>query len=72
MLWARRRRRLRQLLQGLTLALAFCVLPLISGCGGKCTDLGTQPGSYTLTITAVSNGANPITTVQQVVVNVHL
>ncbi len=72
MLWARRRRRLRQLLQGLSLALAFCVLPLLGGCGGKCTDLGTQPGSYTLKVTAVSSGSSPITQTQEIVVNVHL
>jgi uncharacterized protein (TIGR03382 family) len=72
MLWARRRRRTRQLMQGLTLALAFCVLPLLGGCGGKCTDLGTQPGSYTLKVTAVSSGSSPITQTQEIVVNVHL
>jgi hypothetical protein len=73
-------------LRGLTLAMALCLLPmmtLLGGCGGACTDLGTQPGAYTLTVTAVSaagvtvvtNGSSstsgPITQTQQIVVNVH-
>ncbi len=72
MLFARRRRRLRRLMQGLTLVLGLCVLPMMTGCGGKCTDLGTQPGAYTLTVTAVSGGTSPTTQTQEIVVNVHL
>jgi uncharacterized protein (TIGR03382 family) len=71
--WLARRR--RRLARALTLAMALCVLPmlaLLGGCGGACTDLGTQPGAYTLTVTAVSGGTSPITQTQQIVVNVHL
>jgi len=79
MLLSRRRRRLQRLMQGLSLALALCVLPMLTGCGGKCTDLGTAPGSYTLTVTAVSantqgpgSGSASITQTQKIVVTVHL
>jgi len=69
-------RRRRRLLRGLALVVVLCALPamttMLSGCAGGCTDLGTAPGAYTLTVTAVSGGTSPITQTQQVVVNVHL
>jgi hypothetical protein len=47
-------------------------LPLLNGCGGNCTSLGTPPGTYTLTVTAVSNGGSAQTETQTIVMNVHL
>jgi hypothetical protein len=72
LLMTRRRRRLRRWMQGLTLLLALCALPLLNGCGGNCTSLGTPPGTYTLTVTAVSNGGSAQTETQTIVMNVHL
>jgi hypothetical protein len=72
MMLARRRRKLLRVMQGMALVLSLCVLPMLTGCGGKCTDLGTTPGSYTLTVTAVSGGTTPVTETQQIVVTVHL
>jgi hypothetical protein len=50
----RRRRRLR----GLVLTVAMCCLPLLNGCGTGCTDFGTKPGTYSITLTATPT-SNP-------------
>lgn len=51
----RRRRTLKGLLA------VFCVVgavSVMSGCGtGNCTDLGTKPGTYTITVTGSTGGA---------------
>jgi MYXO-CTERM domain-containing protein len=62
LLFARRRRRL---LQGLTLAAALFFLPSINGCG-NCTDLGLEPGTYTVTVLGTSTGT-PVQTSSAVV-----
>jgi len=62
LLFARRRRRL---LQGLTLAAALFFLPSINGCG-NCTDLGLEPGAYTVTVLGTSTGT-PVQTSSAVV-----
>lgn len=61
------RRRLRTLLNSPTISLLLLTLSLIglttlSGCG-VCTDLGTQGGRYTFTITATAQGG-PVTETQ--------
>ena len=56
--------RRRRLLKGVVLALAICIWPLLSGCGGNCTDLGTKPGSYTFTVTGTSTGSPVVTQMQ--------
>jgi len=58
--------RRRRVLKGLVLAGMICVLPMLSGCGGNCTDLGTKPGSYTFTVMGTSTGS-PVVTQTQVV-----
>jgi hypothetical protein len=58
--------RRRRVLKGLVLAVAIYVLPMLSGCGGNCTDLGTKPGNYTFTVTGTSTGS-PVVTQTQVV-----
>ena len=51
----KRRRPLRHLLVAL---LSIAAITGVSGCGtGNCTDLGTRPGTYTVTITGQSGGA---------------
>ena len=62
LLLLRRRRRFTQLL---ALALAFGLLPTLTGCG-HCTDLGVRPGNYTLTVTGTSTGSPAITASQTV------
>jgi hypothetical protein len=57
--------RKRRVLKGIVLLACLCVLPLISGCG-NCTNLGTRPGTYSFTVTAVSQGATTITKTQTV------
>jgi uncharacterized protein (TIGR03382 family) len=69
MFFARRR---RKLFRGLTLAFALCLVPMLNGCSSPCTDLGTQPSVYNVTVTGTSTGGT--VTSQSVVVqmNVHL
>jgi len=51
----KRRRTLKHLLVAL---FAIAAISGVSGCGtGNCTDLGTRPGTYTITITGQSGGA---------------
>jgi hypothetical protein len=51
----KRRHPLKHLLVAL---LTIAVISGVSGCGtGNCTDLGTRPGTYTITITGQSGGA---------------
>jgi ABC-type glycerol-3-phosphate transport system substrate-binding protein len=47
--WLRRRRLL------MVVAMLAGVAGL-SGCGGACTDLGTLPGTYTVTVVATASG----------------
>jgi hypothetical protein len=72
LLFVGRRRKLRRLTQGLMLALALCVLPMLGGCGGACTDFGTQPGSYAFKITATPSSGTVAPQSQTITVNVHL
>ncbi len=59
--WFARRR--RRMLQGIALAFALCLLPMLNGCSSGCADFGTQPGNYSFTITANAVGsATPVTT----------
>jgi hypothetical protein len=59
-------RKRRRLVQGLTLAVALCLLPMLSGCSSQCTDFGTQPNTYTFTVTATASGAVAPSTTPQV------
>ncbi len=53
-----RRRRWRSLLAAF---IGTCSLGTMSGCGtGNCTDLGTRPGTYRMTVTGTSTGAPAI------------
>jgi hypothetical protein len=68
-------RKRKRVVQGLTLVLALCLLPVLNGCSTRCTDLGTQPNTYVLTVTgtAVPGGSNVVqTSTQTIVMNVHL
>jgi hypothetical protein len=59
--WFARRR--RRMLQGIALAFALCLLPMLNGCSSGCADFGTQPGNYSFTITGNAVGtAVPVTT----------
>lgn len=62
----RRRKAIQSLL---TLLIALATITTITGCGA-CTDLGTRPGTYTITITGTSTGSAQISTTQQVQVTV--
>jgi hypothetical protein len=53
--------RRRRLFKGIALAAILCLLPVINGCGGTCTDLGVKPGIYTFTVTGTTSGAVPVT-----------
>lgn len=62
--------RRRKAIQGLfTLLIALATITTITGCGA-CTDLGTRPGTYTITITGTSTGTAQISSTQQVQVTV--
>jgi hypothetical protein len=70
-------RKRKRLAQGLTLALALCLLPVLNGCSSRCTDFGTQPNTYTLTVTgtampATSGTSITQTSTQTIQMNVHL
>jgi hypothetical protein len=67
-----RRRKLRRLAEGLTLALGLCVLPMLSGCASNCTDFGTQPATYYFTVTATPAGGTAPEQSVVVTVKVHL
>ncbi|WP_263368106.1 Ig-like domain-containing protein [Edaphobacter bradus] len=63
-----RRRPLRGLVATL---IALSGLAGMTGCGtGNCTDFGTRPGTYTISVTGTSTGATPATVSQKVVVRV--
>jgi hypothetical protein len=49
----------RRVLKGLLAVLcAVMTMGAITGCGtGNCTDLGTRPGTYTITVTGSAGGA---------------
>jgi hypothetical protein len=60
LLLPRRRRWLRG--RGVLVAVALLAgLVGLSGCGGNCTDLGTYPGAYTVTVTGTAQGATALT-----------
>ncbi len=59
-------RKRRRFVQGVTLAVLLGVLPLVSGCSSQCTDFGTQPNTYTFTVTATAGGAVAPSTTPQV------
>jgi hypothetical protein len=70
-------RKRKRLVQGLTLAIALCLLPVLNGCSTRCTDFGTQPGVYTITVTATAMPATSGTSITQtstqtIQMNVHL
>jgi hypothetical protein len=55
----------------LTTLITVGVLTTMTGCGtGNCTDLGTRPGVYKITITGTSTGSIPTVISQQVLLNV--
>jgi hypothetical protein len=67
-------RKRRRLLKALALVLTLCALPILNGCGTGCTDFGTKPGTYSLTITGTPPSAtvvsgNPYTSAQSQTVN---
>jgi hypothetical protein len=59
-------RKRKRVFQGLALALALCILPMLNGCSSGCTDFGTQPNTYTFTVTATAGGAVAPSTTPQV------
>jgi hypothetical protein len=70
-LFAARRR--KRLMQGIALAAALCVLPMLNGCGsGNCTDFGVKPGNYTFTVTGTSTGSPVMTQTQVMTLTVHI
>jgi Bacterial Ig-like domain (group 3) len=63
-------KRQRRTIKGLLIALiAFCSLTAITGCG-RCTDLGTRPGTYTINVIGTAQGPTPITVSQKVTIKV--
>lgn len=63
--------RRHRVLKGLLLAvLAIGSMATLSGCGA-CTDLGTLPGTYTITITGQSTGTTQATATQNIQVTVN-
>ncbi len=64
LLFGLRRRRILPAL----FAFLLCLLPALAGCGlgGHCTDLGTRPGTYTITVNGKSTGTLGITHSQSV------
>jgi hypothetical protein len=66
-------RRRKRLMGNVLLAVTLCLLVAgISGCSSNCTDFGTQPGTYTFTVTGMAGGANPQVSTQTVTMIVHL
>jgi hypothetical protein len=64
-------RKRRNLVRGLSLAAALCLLPLLNGCGTSgCTDFGDKPGAYTFTVTATSAAPNTETLTQTITMTV--
>jgi Bacterial Ig-like domain (group 3)/FG-GAP-like repeat/FG-GAP repeat len=61
----KRRRAIKSVLVAL---IALCGMATLSGCG-NCTDLGTEPGTYTIRVIGTS-GVNVVTTKVQVTVTV--
>jgi Bacterial Ig-like domain (group 3)/FG-GAP-like repeat/FG-GAP repeat len=64
----------RRAIKGLLVTLiALCGMATLSGCG-QCTDLGTEPGTYTIRVIGTSTGAGApvtvVTTKVQVIVTV--
>ncbi len=60
----------RRTIKGLLIALvAFCSLTAMTGCG-RCTDLGTRPGTYTINVIGTAQGPIPITVSQKVTIKV--
>jgi hypothetical protein len=72
LLFRKRKRLGTRIAQGITLALALCVLTAVTGCGGNCTDFGTQPGTYTFTVTGTAGGTTPQVSTQTIQMVVHL
>jgi len=62
--------RRRRMLKGLALAAVICLLPVINGCSGTCTDLGLKPGTYTFTVTGTSTGTPVVTQTQTMTMTV--
>ena len=66
-------RRRRRVVKALVLLVgAFCVLPMLGGCGSGCKDFGTEPTSYEFTVTATSTGSPVTVLTQTVALKVHL
>jgi Bacterial Ig-like domain (group 3) len=59
----------RRTIKGLLMVVAFCGLTAMTGCA-NCTDLGTQPGTYTINVIGTSQGTNLMTVSQKVTLNV--
>jgi protein involved in ribonucleotide reduction len=66
-------RRRKRLMGGVLLGVGVCLLMSgLSGCSSTCKDFGTQPGTYTFTVTATAAGATPQVSTQTVQMVVHL
>jgi uncharacterized protein YceK len=66
-------RRRKRLMGGVLLGVGVCLLMTgLSGCSSTCKDFGTQPGTYTFTVTATAAGATPQVSTQTVQMVVHL
>jgi hypothetical protein len=70
-------RKRRLLFTALTLTFALCLMPLLNGCSSRCTDFGTQPGSYTFTVTGTALPSAVVSSVTEVetqaaILKVHL
>jgi Bacterial Ig-like domain (group 3) len=60
----------RRTIKGLLMVLVtFCSLTAITGCG-RCTELGTRPGTYTINVIGTAQGPTPITVSQKVTIKV--
>jgi hypothetical protein len=69
-------RRRRKLVRGLALMMlvpgGVTALSGLGGCGGKCLDLGTQPATYTFTVTGTSTGSPVTSQTVKVTMDAHL